>query len=478
MMGTELDFFNFLKKNFPNTNADKVNKMVIDDFKDFRRAKSRRDGWMDVGKPMVNYDLLPIISLSAARDQADKRNDTKEMGVGVSPGFDQHPEALPLTINENKVKGQMKVNGGKFVQVIGDLEPSLEHEILPPSPVCEEAEPSEPSEICDESESGAEIENCEDDELEDEDMFPTERGEDVVIIEDTPEDPKPTNVKDRMKFFEAMSTAKPKTCRTGQAQPPLNSEHWELSISKAPKNLKRNFTQIEVNTPQVRKNLFGKEVKDFKAKESFLSCEDGEIPEKEASSSSGQPKQEPPKKKNFAPPKALMQALQLKEKQKVDRPGRPPLAETKPQFSPCGNFQVPAFPTQRPPKFKDLVPISNKNPAHNYDMSPKVDTDDENSDEERAMRKKKPKPQWYQSWQKMCFAQANINPDTVFGVVMPEPVLEKMFGKHMKPRRSSGINWEKDKLRRSECLAYAKMMGQEKALKQVWKPTPKASPRV
>ena len=100
----------------------------------------------------------------------------------------------------------------------------------------------------------------------------------------------------------------------------------------------------------------------------------------------------------------------------------------------------------------------------NYDL-----TDKEGSDDDEDMdRSGKFVPSWVRGWQSRVKAQAEVDPDTVFGPI-PRCDLSTIFGddksllarknRAWRPRGSSN-DWEGDKLRTREVDAYKEQMRQ------------------
>lgn len=110
-------------------------------------------------------------------------------------------------------------------------------------------------------------------------------------------------------------------------------------------------------------------------------------------------------------------------------------------------------------------------PADNYEISDQADSDaDENLLAER--RSRKPKPRWCSDYTELLKKQADLDPDTIFGPMMPRCDLEEIFPDSMyqdvaksRPtrRRGSSGNWRKDPLHRSEISAYKRKLGQNRA---------------
>lgn len=89
-------------------------------------------------------------------------------------------------------------------------------------------------------------------------------------------------------------------------------------------------------------------------------------------------------------------------------------------------------------------------------------------------------PAWCSSWSELAMAQAEINPDSIFGSQVPKCDLDVIFPDHfyagrkpVKRRRGSSCNWLKDALTKREIIAYATKMGQNKR----WSSIPQKSLR-
>jgi len=120
-------------------------------------------------------------------------------------------------------------------------------------------------------------------------------------------------------------------------------------------------------------------------------------------------------------------------------------------------------PRKEPPRFvlSTIAPLSMDD---NYDL-----TDKEGSDDDEDMdRSGKFVPSWVRGWQSRVKAQAEVDPDTVFGPI-PRCDLSTIFGddksllarknRAWRPRGSSN-DWEGDKLRTREVDAYKEQMRQ------------------
>lgn len=113
--------------------------------------------------------------------------------------------------------------------------------------------------------------------------------------------------------------------------------------------------------------------------------------------------------------------------------------------------------------------LPEKIPEDNYEIS---DGDSPADDEERACtRAKKAVPGWCGDYLKQLEAQADLDPDSIFGRRVPRCILEDVFlDAHYeqvnknKPKRTRGssADWRRDKLTRSEIGAYKCKLGQLK----------------
>jgi hypothetical protein len=117
---------------------------------------------------------------------------------------------------------------------------------------------------------------------------------------------------------------------------------------------------------------------------------------------------------------------------------------------------------QEPPQFV-LTPIDALLMEENYDI-----TDKENSDDDEDLdRSKKFVPTWARGWASRVKAQADMDPDAVFGPI-PQCSLDRIFrdpasaaarkNRAWRPRGSSN-DWRGDKLRQEEIDSYRSRMG-------------------
>jgi hypothetical protein len=105
----------------------------------------------------------------------------------------------------------------------------------------------------------------------------------------------------------------------------------------------------------------------------------------------------------------------------------------------------------------------------NYEISEKGDDSEAESPEED--RKNKHVPAWCKDWITLLTAQANIDPDSIFGTKVPRCELEAIFTDEdyairnkKRPRRKRGSSgeWKKDRLTQFEIDEYKRKMGQTK----------------
>jgi Inner centromere protein, ARK binding region len=125
-----------------------------------------------------------------------------------------------------------------------------------------------------------------------------------------------------------------------------------------------------------------------------------------------------------------------------------------------------AFPDNRRPK---LLAIPPTRPDDNYELSGK-DTDSEEDDAEvEKKRAAKKVPEWTKSWREKALAQSTVDPESIFGIVLPscdlniiftEENYSKMKLERPKRLRGSSGNWRMDKLKQDEIDEYRKKCGQ------------------
>jgi hypothetical protein len=114
-------------------------------------------------------------------------------------------------------------------------------------------------------------------------------------------------------------------------------------------------------------------------------------------------------------------------------------------------------------------PLGDPRPEDNYEISEKGSDSEAESPE--ADRKKKHVPAWCKDWITLLNAQANIDPDSIFGTKVPRCELENIFTdvdyairNKKRPRRKRGSSgeWKKDRLTQFEIDEYKRKMGQTK----------------
>jgi hypothetical protein len=113
--------------------------------------------------------------------------------------------------------------------------------------------------------------------------------------------------------------------------------------------------------------------------------------------------------------------------------------------------------------------LPEKTPEDNYEIS---DGDSPADDEDRVRnREKKAVPGWCGDYLKQLEAQADLDPDSIFGCRVPRCILEEIFldahyekVNKSKPKRNRGssADWRRDKLTRHEIGAYKCKLGQLK----------------
>jgi len=113
--------------------------------------------------------------------------------------------------------------------------------------------------------------------------------------------------------------------------------------------------------------------------------------------------------------------------------------------------------------------IGNPRKEDNYEISEKGDDSEAESPEQD--RKNKHVPAWCKDWITLLNAQANIDPDSIFGTKVPRCDLESIFTdadyamrNKKRPRRKRGSSgeWKKDRLTQFEIDEYKRKMGQTK----------------
>eukprot|EP00746_Dinoflagellata_sp_MGD_P117463 gnl/MRDRNA2_/MRDRNA2_53309_c0_seq1.p1 gnl/MRDRNA2_/MRDRNA2_53309_c0~~gnl/MRDRNA2_/MRDRNA2_53309_c0_seq1.p1 ORF type:complete len:764 (-),score=215.96 gnl/MRDRNA2_/MRDRNA2_53309_c0_seq1:34-2325(-) len=114
-------------------------------------------------------------------------------------------------------------------------------------------------------------------------------------------------------------------------------------------------------------------------------------------------------------------------------------------------------------------PIGEPRKEDNYEISDKGEDSEAESPEDR--RKNKHVPVWCKDWITLLQAQANIDPDSIFGTKVPRCELEAIFTDEdyairnkKRPRRKRGSSgeWKKDRLTQFEIAEYKRKMGQTK----------------
>jgi len=135
---------------------------------------------------------------------------------------------------------------------------------------------------------------------------------------------------------------------------------------------------------------------------------------------------------------------------------------------------VPVWCDSSPPAQR-LVPLPAKRADENYDLSDKgSDSEEEHQKPHRSKRK----PSWVQNWHQLTKAQADVDPDSIFGTHLPVCDLDVIIGDHFytgkgrdRPRlrrRGSSQNWRVDKLTCREVERYKRRMRQHRAVAGVW----------
>ena len=115
-----------------------------------------------------------------------------------------------------------------------------------------------------------------------------------------------------------------------------------------------------------------------------------------------------------------------------------------------------------------LMPLAPLKPEDNYDMSDK-DTDSEDEPDAQEKRKLKKVPEWTRGWREKALAQATVDPESIFGIILPlcdlavifnEANYSKMRAERPKRLRGSSGNWKMDKLTQLEVDEYRNRCGQ------------------
>lgn len=126
-----------------------------------------------------------------------------------------------------------------------------------------------------------------------------------------------------------------------------------------------------------------------------------------------------------------------------------------------------------PPTFKKAENlVFEKSPEYQYpisaynsdeEYSSEYESEEEESEEEkRKSTTKSNEVEWTrkENLYPALIAQANFDPDNIFGSAFPKTCdLEKIFGKRKFRPRSSSVNWSSDRLLKSEEIEYKKAMG-------------------
>lgn len=133
---------------------------------------------------------------------------------------------------------------------------------------------------------------------------------------------------------------------------------------------------------------------------------------------------------------------------------------------------VPAFQAQpeepEPWEILRKTVLPPKNPDDDYEISDKEDSADELEEPDRS---DKHVPAWSLDYSVKLTAQENVDPDTIFGSKVPICDLDMIFPDALyrewgcaPPRRKRGSSclWHKDRLSRSEIVAYRRKMGHQR----------------
>lgn len=131
----------------------------------------------------------------------------------------------------------------------------------------------------------------------------------------------------------------------------------------------------------------------------------------------------------------------------------------------------PPLPVKPPAPWELLRRVrltAQKRLEENYEISDWEE--DANGDRIEPDRKGKRDPKWCEGFVELTRAQAEINPDTIFGGGVPQCDLEVIFpdalyacrAKPAKRRRGSSCQWSLDRLTRREVARYTSKMGQRR----------------
>mmetsp|Transcript_86485 Transcript_86485/g.242090 ORF Transcript_86485/g.242090 Transcript_86485/m.242090 type:complete len:413 (+) Transcript_86485:114-1352(+) len=154
--------------------------------------------------------------------------------------------------------------------------------------------------------------------------------------------------------------------------------------------------------------------------------------------------------------------------------GRPPGRKAAQKSrAPTANSTIPAAP--REPLACEIlrrVELPPVRPEDSYEISDKEDSSDEaaveRAEQERA---RKAVPEWCGGYEEFVLKQAEVDPDSIFGVRVPDCNLDAIFPDalyrargRVNPRRPRGSSclWSKDRLRPCEVALYRQKMGQRR----------------
>jgi hypothetical protein len=115
-----------------------------------------------------------------------------------------------------------------------------------------------------------------------------------------------------------------------------------------------------------------------------------------------------------------------------------------------------------------LQPIGEPKEEDNYAITEKG-TDSEGEEEQAAKRRAKKIPEWCKQWREQCMKQSTIDPESIFGINIPNCDLSAIFTENnyarmhkTRPKRIRGSsgNWKMDKLKQDEIDIYRSVCGQ------------------
>eukprot|EP00397_Hematodinium_sp_SG-2012_P004086 GEMP01004097.1.p1 GENE.GEMP01004097.1~~GEMP01004097.1.p1 ORF type:complete len:888 (+),score=257.56 GEMP01004097.1:257-2665(+) len=111
-----------------------------------------------------------------------------------------------------------------------------------------------------------------------------------------------------------------------------------------------------------------------------------------------------------------------------------------------------------------------KLPEDNYEISPRLDSDQEEKQMKTRIAKKV--PDWTCKFETIATRQQDIDPDTIFAHKLPSVNLELVFGKKLQRKRTSSVVWDQDQLTCEEIYRYKADMNQDQRVtpRESWHP--------